>query len=116
LPRHWDPEHPRPPRRRARGDEYAVDANDNFDEFEHADDLIRYIASSMATTSVSVWRATPRLTPTRRVESDLHYLKVKVDAGADFIITQLFYDIGEFERWVTGVRGAGECGDGGLAL
>ncbi|KAJ7126819.1 methylenetetrahydrofolate reduct [Mycena epipterygia] len=40
-----------------------------------------------------------------RAEIDL--LKVKVDAGADFIVTQLFYDVDGFLQWVQKVREAG---------
>ncbi|KAL1409881.1 methylenetetrahydrofolate reductase 1 [Vanrija albida] len=91
-----------------RGDEYAVDANDNFDEFEHADDLIRYIRKQHGDYFCIGVAGYPTPHPdSDSAESDLHYLKVKVDAGANFIITQLFYDIGEFERWVLSVRGAG---------
>lgn len=40
-------------------------------------------------------------------ESDIHFLAQKINAGADFIITQLFYDVDGFVEWVGRVRGAG---------
>jgi methylenetetrahydrofolate reductase (NADPH) len=42
------------------------------------------------------------------VQSDLQWLKVKCDAGADYIITQLFYDVPAFEEWVAACRNIGE--------
>merc|ERR1719443_134673 len=40
-------------------------------------------------------------------DSDLRYLKEKVDAGADMIVTQLFYDNGEFFDYVDKVKALG---------
>lgn len=40
-------------------------------------------------------------------EQDIQYLKEKVDAGADMIITQLFYDANIFFDWVKDCRAAG---------
>jgi methylenetetrahydrofolate reductase (NADPH) len=41
-------------------------------------------------------------------ESDISFLAQKVNAGAHFIITQLFYDVEGFVNWVKRVRAAGE--------
>ncbi len=37
----------------------------------------------------------------------MEYRKAKVDAGAEFIVTQLFYDVDQFRRWVKKVRAKG---------
>lgn len=41
------------------------------------------------------------------MQHDLHVLKAKQDAGANFIVTQLFYDIDRFVEWVRMCRAAG---------
>jgi methylenetetrahydrofolate reductase (NADPH) len=40
-------------------------------------------------------------------DGEIDYLKAKIDAGADFIVTQLFYDVDGFFRWMKKVRGRG---------
>lgn len=40
-------------------------------------------------------------------EIDIQYLKEKVDAGAEYIVTQLFYDVPLFLKWVQKCRKAG---------
>lgn len=44
-------------------------------------------------------------------ESEMHWLKVKCDAGADFIVTQLFYDVPHFAEWVKDCRAKGKRAD-----
>lgn len=41
------------------------------------------------------------------LDQDIAYLKEKVDAGADFIITQLFYDVDLYLQWLAKIRAAG---------
>ena len=47
--------------------------------------------------------------PDRETDEDgeLDHLKAKVDAGAEFIITQLFYDVDGFLQWIKKVRAKG---------
>lgn len=40
-------------------------------------------------------------------ENELDHLKAKVDAGADFVISQLFYDTDNFRVWLNKVREKG---------
>jgi len=40
-------------------------------------------------------------------DKDIAYLKEKCDAGADFVVTQLFYDVDVFLSFVTDCRAAG---------
>lgn len=41
------------------------------------------------------------------LEDDIKYLKEKIDAGADFIITQLFYDCDIYQSWIEKIRAIG---------
>ena len=41
---------------------------------------------------------------------EIDRLKIKMDAGADFIVTQLFYDVDQFLSWYRKVRQKGEWG------
>jgi methylenetetrahydrofolate reductase (NADPH) len=42
-------------------------------------------------------------------DGQIKHLKAKVDAGAEFIITQLFYDADSFLNWLRKVRAAGNA-------
>lgn len=41
------------------------------------------------------------------MESDLHFLKKKIEAGADYIVTQMFFDNSKFFAFVKNCRAAG---------
>lgn len=40
-------------------------------------------------------------------DTQIDHLKAKVDAGADFIVTQLFYDADQFLSWYRKLRAKG---------
>ena len=71
------------------------------DYFQYADDLVRYVREMYGDyfcICVAGYPATH--VESKSKEEDLYYLKRKVDAGADFIITQLFYDPDEYLDYV----------------
>ncbi|KAF8819103.1 putative Methylenetetrahydrofolate reductase 1 [Cardiosporidium cionae] len=65
--------------------------------FEHAVDLVKYIKKKHGNTfCIGVAGYPEGHLENPKKEDDLMFLKEKVDAGADFVITQLFYDINEY--------------------
>ncbi|KAK1922997.1 methylenetetrahydrofolate reductase-domain-containing protein [Papiliotrema laurentii] len=91
-----------------RSEEYSTTLDPEPDFFQHADDLVRYIRkeyNDWFCIGVAGY-PTPHV-DSESPEMDLHWLKQKCDAGADFIITQLFYDVQGFEQWVRSCRDFG---------
>ncbi|KAL1918329.1 uncharacterized protein VTP21DRAFT_2989 [Calcarisporiella thermophila] len=80
-----------------RGQEYWTPSDD---QFVHAIDLVRYIRQNYGDYFCIGVAGYPE-GHVDRVDSlqDLKYLKEKVDAGADFILTQLFYDVEAYGAW-----------------
>lgn len=83
-----------------RGEEYWI-ASDT--RFQHAIDLVRYIRAKHGDYfCIGVAGYPEGLTEEtqRNVYMDLEFLKQKQDAGAQFIVTQFFYDVDRFLEWV----------------
>lgn len=76
------------------------------DGFTHAIELVR-LARSVGDFGIGV-AGFPEVHPeATSPEDDLRHLKEKVDAGADVIITQLFFDNADYWRYVEAARAIG---------
>ncbi|MCP4163766.1 MAG: methylenetetrahydrofolate reductase [NAD(P)H] [Deltaproteobacteria bacterium] len=73
-----------------------VKHNNNGDGFEYAADLISYIKEISPGTGIGVagFPEGHPLMPNRLKE--IEYLKMKIDSGADYIVTQMFFDNRDF--------------------
>lgn len=76
--------------------------------FSHGVDLVRYIREHFGDYfSIGVAGYPEGHLEAVDKETDIKYLKEKVDAGADFVITQLFYDVKVYKLFVQECRAAG---------
>ncbi|TFK30211.1 methylenetetrahydrofolate reduct [Coprinopsis marcescibilis] len=91
-----------------RGEEEWIPSDTRF---THAIDLVSYIRASPEYSShfcIGVAAYPDGHTDGSLGEDEeLDHLKAKVDAGADFIVTQLFYDVDRFLTWLQKVRAKG---------
>lgn len=77
-------------------------------DFKHAVDLVRFIRAEFGKQFVVCVAGYPNPHPESvSYEQDLQYLKEKVDAGADFVITQLFFKPEQFVSFVNDCRRLG---------
>ncbi|KOS17992.1 Methylenetetrahydrofolate reductase 1 [Escovopsis weberi] len=76
--------------------------------FTYARDLVRHIRDSYGDHfDIGVAGYPEGCDDNKDEESLLDHLKEKVDMGAGFIVTQMFYDADNFLRWVAKVRARG---------
>ena len=76
--------------------------------FSHAVDLIKYIRQCYGDYFDIGVAGYPEGHPEALdIATDIQYLKQKIDTGATFVITQMFYDVDNFLDWVTQCRAVG---------
>merc|ERR1719244_920260 len=93
-----------------RGDLPNIDEEWSYDteKFNYATDLVKHIKADHDDYFTICVAGYPTGHPDAdSYEDDLVHLKAKVDAGADFIITQLFFEPSTFKRFVDDCRAIG---------
>lgn len=79
---------------------------DNEDGFNHANDLVKYV-NTEDRFSIGVAGYPEKHPEAANIDEDIAYLKMKVDSGADFVVTQMFFDNNYYFEYVKKVRLAG---------
>ena len=90
-----------------RGD-FIPGENETHGAFAHASGLIKFLRDKFGDRMTIACTGIPEshiLSP--NFASDTAFLKLKQDLGADFIITQLTFDMDQFKRWMDEIRAAG---------
>ncbi|KAI5477814.1 hypothetical protein MNV49_005898 [Pseudohyphozyma bogoriensis] len=88
-----------------RGEEYWTATND---QFHHATDLIKYIRLKYGDYfCIGVAGYPEGHADSEDKTQDIEYLYQKQEAGADFVVTQLFYDVEVFMTWYRACRARG---------
>ncbi len=90
-----------------RGD-LPVDAGGTCGDFHHATELVKFIRREFGDKfDIAVAGSPEGHLHCRSLNADITFLKQKQDNGANFILTQLCWDMEQFKRWYDAIRKAG---------
>lgn len=82
--------------------------DDTHGDFQHASELIGFLREEFGDKFVLAMAAAPeKHIEAASLDEDIAHLRMKQDAGADFIMTQLCYDVDGFAHWMEKIRRAG---------
>ena len=77
-------------------------------DFTHASELISFLREEYGDAFVIGMAGAPeKHIEAVSFEQDIAHLRMKQDAGADYMVTQLCYDVDGFRRWLEKIRRAG---------
>lgn len=77
-------------------------------DFSYATDLVSYVRKEFGDKfEIAVAGSPEGHIACRTLEADIAHLKQKQDEGADYIMTQLTFDMEQFKYWLDAIRSAG---------
>ncbi|HYM97967.1 MAG TPA: methylenetetrahydrofolate reductase [Candidatus Sulfotelmatobacter sp.] len=76
-------------------------------ELQHGSDLVSFVRTNGYRFGIGAACSTEKHPESPDLEHEFKYMKLKVDAGADFLITQLFFDNRHYFDLVARARAAG---------
>lgn len=76
-------------------------------DFNYANELVNFIKINLPSFTVAIAGNPEKHVQAESIDSDIAYLRIKQDEGADYIMTQLCHDVEHFKRWVEKIRKAG---------
>lgn len=76
-------------------------------DFHYANELVAFITENFPDFTIAVAGNPEKHFQADSYDADIAHLRMKVDAGADYIMTQLCHDIERYEWWVENIRRAG---------
>lgn len=75
-------------------------------DFDYANELIAFIKEAFPEFSIAMAGDPEKHFEASSFDEDIAHLRIKQDAGADFIMTQLCHDVAHYEWWVEKIRKA----------
>ena len=75
--------------------------------FEHASDLVSFLKAAAPDFCLGGASYPERHPECRHMDNDIAFLRKKVDAGLDFLVTQMFFDNNDFYKYLSKLR---DCG------
>ena len=91
-----------------KGNAFAVDLVRQIDDMNHGTYLDENLQNSAQTDfCIGVAGYPEKHMEAPNMDSDIHFLKKKIEAGADYVVTQMFFDNSKFFAFVDRCRAAG---------